>query len=382
MRLFDLSLDPFGWVSEYRKYHFGPLHPFVTYPEGQTGIFDMGGSDGERVRLTLAADWGAGTEETAAVGAFIGDDKPDWTVHVGDTYYVGTPEEVKSHLLGVAPEGVTHGVEWPSGSKGRFALNGNHEMVGRGFGYFDFALPSFGPVLPSGGWAGQNASFAVLENQFWRVLLLDTGYTSFEKDGIFSNNVSQPAEVMEWLTNVVNLGNPEDKRGIVIMTHHQFDSAFQGQILHTANQLKPLLGDKVPLWFWGHEHRLAFYNPVAIEGTNLTAHGRCVGNGGYPVDVHHLPIRKAGLKMFDERLYQDESEVDKVGLNGWVTLDFKAAALTATYYTIRRDGKSYPPRPDWVNRDMVVQETFSLDPSGSVVLNSQHVFNDSMVIVS
>jgi hypothetical protein len=46
-----------------------------------------------------------------------------------------------------------------------------------GSAYFDRMLPTLG--LIEGGFSqGQKASFFCLENEFWRVIALDTGYNS------------------------------------------------------------------------------------------------------------------------------------------------------------------------------------------------------------
>jgi hypothetical protein len=77
---------------------------------------------------------GAGTREADYVQALmIKDYAPHFTIHIGDVYYVGTVDEVQSNVLGIAPAGVQKGVKWPWGSRGTFALNGNHEMYTRGW---------------------------------------------------------------------------------------------------------------------------------------------------------------------------------------------------------------------------------------------------------
>jgi hypothetical protein len=90
---------------------------------------------------------GSGTEESAVVASRMSvNPPPNYTVHIGDVYFVGTTEEVASNCLGQAPANTLHGVQWPGGSLGSFALNGNHEMYSRGFGYFDTWLPKLGCI--------------------------------------------------------------------------------------------------------------------------------------------------------------------------------------------------------------------------------------------
>src|SRR5260370_37392987 len=105
---------------------------------------------------------------------------PHYTVHLGDIYYVGEKDEVEGTCLGQQPADKSFTpCRWPLGSVGSFALNGNHEMYALGNAYFDVFLPTLGMRTTVGGNpSGQKASFLCLENDFWRVIGLDTGYNS------------------------------------------------------------------------------------------------------------------------------------------------------------------------------------------------------------
>jgi hypothetical protein len=65
---------------------------------------------------------------------------PDYTIHLGDVYYVGDRPELKQNCLNEPKS--KKGVEWQHGSKGSFALNGNHEMYACGTSYFEDFLPA------------------------------------------------------------------------------------------------------------------------------------------------------------------------------------------------------------------------------------------------
>jgi hypothetical protein len=74
----------------------------------------------------------------------------------------------------------------------KFCLDGNHEMYARGFAYFDRILPALGPML-HGKPCAQKASFFCLENEYWRIIGLDTAYgrfwnTSFDQPVRFGRN--------------------------------------------------------------------------------------------------------------------------------------------------------------------------------------------------
>ena len=140
------------WLGRFIQFHWGKLHPFLSYSldsldssqnNKDTGIYSLStgkmlslnrltdGSfdfitDLEPVRLALSADWGSGTREADYVQQLMFKDfMPDYTIHLGDIYYLGTPDEIRSNMLGIAPKGILRGVKWPHGKKGAFALNGN-----------------------------------------------------------------------------------------------------------------------------------------------------------------------------------------------------------------------------------------------------------------
>jgi hypothetical protein len=69
-------------------------------------------------------------------------------------------------------------VTWPIGQKGSFGLNGNHEMYANGVAYFDMFLPRLGLRTGPCGMSGQQTSFFCLENDYWRIIAVDTGYNS------------------------------------------------------------------------------------------------------------------------------------------------------------------------------------------------------------
>jgi hypothetical protein len=191
-----------GWVKSFIDNHWGPMHPYPSYKDdvpGQTGrwhlntgavlqrgqAFDRRVDAASPVRIGVAADWAAGTLEADCVqSAMMASNgtsfDPHWTLHVGDIYYVGSEDEVKANCLGQAPAGVAKGVKWPHGSLGSLAVQGNHEAYARSYGFFDTFLPTLGARLHpnSSTLGGQGSGYAALENAFWRIILLDTGYNT------------------------------------------------------------------------------------------------------------------------------------------------------------------------------------------------------------
>jgi hypothetical protein len=317
------------WAFEYLKHRLGRRHPFQTYGAGASGIHPLEG-DGEAVRVALAGDWGTGTDEAAAVAGQMEAFKPHYTIHLGDVYYVGDGSEVAESFLGQKRDGSRFTpVRWPSGSRGSFSLLGNHEMFARGIAYFTRLLPELGLT---GDTAGQAASFFCLENAFWRVIALDTGYNSvgwpfFEF--LSDPGCSLPPPLMDWLEKTV-MPRDDDARGIILLSHHQYYSAFDEAFPKAASQLSAMFKRPV-LWFWGHEHRMTIYDAFSVK-EGLVAHGRCLGHGGMPVDLPPAkPARPECPVLFvDRRRYRNDENLD-IGMNGFARLVFRGERLQVDY---------------------------------------------------
>jgi len=317
----------------------------------------------EHVLISVAGDWGTGTDEAESVARQMKEPKPHFTIHIGDVYYVGDPPEVNENCLGVRdPSNNYDAVTWPVGNRGSFALNGNHEMYANGVGYFELFLPRLGVRDANGVLQGQQTSFFCLQNSHWRIIAIDTGYNSIgvpilsyfplinSIPGI-GGNCKLPDELMTWLTEVVKPAG--DKRGLILMSHHQPHSGFEGDYSKPAKQLWDAGVQRPVLWFWGHEHRLAGYD---LYGKNdLRCFGRCVGHGGMPIkrmDPTHAPT-----PVF----YDNRVAPNGYGVNGHVTLSFKGPKMTAVYVDL--------------NGEKLMQEEWAVDGNGAVQL----VFKERLV---
>jgi len=288
------------------------------------------------VRVALAGDWGSGTKDADEIARCIEREEPHFTIHLGDIYYVGTPEETAAHMLGGK-------VLWPTGSRGSFALNANHEMYARGKAYFTLLLPALGQRDAAGAFGGQKASFFALKNDDWLVVGLDTGYYSvgypiFEK--IFKPSAKLHDRQLEWLRDTVRIED-DQQRGIILLSHHQYYSQFESGYEKAAKQLAALVNRPV-LWFWGHEHRFALYGQHATHKSKLEVYGRCLGHGGLPIeDIEDTPKTgekyQVGLVLYDrrERTRIGDSETP-VGYNGYATLVFQGNRLTVEYRDTQR----------------------------------------------
>ncbi len=325
------------WVVEYLQYRFGRRHPFQVYPAGETGVYPLRGDGGGEVRVALAGDWGTGTDEAAEVAARMREFTPHVTVHLGDVYYMGDAVEVAENFLGEKAEDSRFTpIAWPNGSRGSFSLIGNHEMYARGIAYFKRMLPKLG-VIENGRPQGQRASFFCLENEHWRVIALDTGYNSVGWpfiEYLLPADCALPKPLMDWLAGV--LAGGDDGRGIILLSHHQYYSAFEARYPKPAAQLSAFFKRPV-LWFWGHEHRMAIYDKYAIDG-NLEAHGRCLGHGGMPVDLPPAgPLHPECPVLFADARHYPNDENLRIGMNGFARLTFKGPSLHVEYADLHGD---------------------------------------------
>jgi Calcineurin-like phosphoesterase len=319
-----------AWAAHYARQRLGPRHAFPDYTHraGDTGVYRLAG-DGAGVRVALAGDWASGTDEAAAVAAVIAAAAPHFTIHLGDIYYVGDEAEVCANFLG-GPAAHHQPAPWPRGRRGTFALNGNHEMYARGRAYFDVLLPQLG--LSAG--PAQHASFFCLENRYWRIIALDTAYNSVAWPLLeelpwrpFAPANSLTGAQLRWLRDSVRPG--EDRRGLIILTHHPPCSRFERAYPGPARQLARLIHRPV-LWFWGHEHRLAVYERFAGEH-GFEVFGRCIGHGGMPVELHPLVRDESARLVFtDVRRYPNDERIE-VGYNGYAELAFTDERLAIEY---------------------------------------------------
>lgn len=345
------ALEPHAlwqWITEYLGNRLGPRHKFNHYddPSRDSGIYKLGDDSligGQRdpngkIRMSIAGDWGTGTDEAAEVAAMMANFSPHYTIHLGDVYYVGEKDEIAENCLGQpdADHSFTPCI-WPWGSVGTFALNGNHEMYALGNAYFEVFLPTLGlrPALGSKP-GGQRASFFCLENDFWRVIGLDTGYNSIGipiLEYIFSPSCKLRDEELQWIQNQVN--PKADKRGLILLTHHQYCSAFDQEYPKAAQQLSKLV-DRPVLWLWGHEHRMAVYGKYAGDG-GIQAYGRCIGHGGMPVGINpEIKRPDRPLVAYDNRQYPSPENIT-VGYNGFANLTFKANQLLIEYRDLKNN---------------------------------------------
>ncbi|CAG5069715.1 hypothetical protein DYBT9623_02452 [Dyadobacter sp. CECT 9623] len=328
---FKTNLIDFAW--HYLRSRFGPRHPYQAYPRnGDTGIYKLQSSIPSRTEISLAllSDWASDTEESDKIANLVSKYTPDYSIHMGDIYFVGTPKEIELNFT--APY-----ASWYYGASGSLALSGNHEMYSNGNAYFQHLLPAMyameGEIKKT-----QQAGFFCLENDDWRIIGIDTAYTSVGRpllEIISPPDCHLKKEQVEWLRDVVKLGDKEDKRGLVFLSHHPYLSAFREEYPKPGAQIRELLGeaDRPIVWIWGHDHRLVIYDMVK-NGDGPVAYGRCIGHGGLPVEIK-LPdatdIKK--IKYYDTRV-RTVIKRHSLGYNGFARVLIQGKELKIEYRDI------------------------------------------------
>jgi hypothetical protein len=306
-----------------------------SYPQtGERGHYDLAplaAPDGS-IRIAITGDWGTGTDESQTIADNMVLGNPELTIHLGDVYYVGEADEVRENCLGVAGP-LYKGVTWRHGSKGSFALTGNHEMYSGGHGYFEVFLPTLG--IPTSQDKQQLRSYFCLETPVWRILAIDTGYNSDTLLG----SCKLEDNVINWLRTVIDPA--AHKKPTILLSHHQWFSGFGDGEYHTpANQMAEFLRDQEFVWIWGHEHRLAIFNKFSGDN-GLTTYARCIGHGGMPVTVADPSDPLHTVEYYDSGANPNRTHVlddgTTAGLNGYMLMTVHGPTGTLEYLDINRN---------------------------------------------
>ncbi len=241
----------FSWWRKLKKHDWLSAHPDPDpMPAG--------------ARVAMLADWGTGLYGAPICAQSIqrANPAPNVVLHLGDVYYAGTQKEVEQRFLRFFPQ-VPGAI--------RRATNSNHEMYSGGHAYFRDTLPAL----------GQFASYFALENERWLLVGLDTGYAEHD---LFGDQVA-------WLGRLMERARQKGQK-VILTSHHQPYSIFEGQGPKLLDKLKPWLESKqVFAWYWGHEHRCVLHAKHPAWGL----YGRCIGHSGFPYfreSVGHTPVVK------------------------------------------------------------------------------------------
>jgi len=349
-----ISVNILGWIYHYLKSRVGSKHPFMDYSRSAgNGVFTMRSASSpgnDHIKMVLAADWATDTAESDHIAALMKKEESDYSIHLGDTYFVGDPDEIKCNFL-------VENAPWPRGSSGTLAIPGNHEFYSNGGPYFDQLLPHMFVRTENNGTLTQDASFFCLQNDYWRVIGLDNGYYSVGKliiEFIIRPDAHLDPKLIDWLKKEVAT-DPNDNRGLIILSHIQYCSAFEPQFPKAAEALREIFGPKKEvIWLWGHEHRFSVYGRYQSE-KGIAAYGRCIGHGGMPVEIGKVrqgeemvkgpdPKKMKGCELvfFDNRKKGIIGDTI-LGHNGYTLLTLNANKLILEY----KDELTWLFREEW-----------------------------------
>ncbi len=345
-----------GLVSENKwtwiKKNFGSIwrghyKPYPVYSDSfkNNGIFKIHKPGNSAISIALLSDWASDTAESQLIAAQAG--IQDYSIHLGDTYYVGNEKEIAENF------NTDKGGTWPYGKYGSFAMIGNHEMYSSGQSYFTQLLPRMGIYKDGKKKVVQTqlASFFCLENEYWRIIGLDTGYDSLT--GLFgltpNRELDLTPEQKSWLENTIKLN--DDNRGIIFLSHHQCFSAFEIEFPNPAETIASLISPtRNILWFWGHEHMLSVYGPNKLQNGS-TVFARCIGNSGMPVELKNengsikapksndpANPQNRNLILYDQRQREVIKGDIPLGHNGYVLLDLEDDKLSINYFDDNNGG--------------------------------------------
>lgn len=269
-----------------------------------------------KARVVMVGDWGSGLPRARKIGAAMREvlqeagaqGREQHVIHLGDVYYSGWQREYERHFLPY----------WPvkPGEEGRIAswsLNANHDMYSGGHGYYDHLLkdPRFARQ--------QQSSFFSLENDYWQVLGLDTGYAEHALGGDQATWVNHRADAVP-------------SKDLLLLSHHQMFSAYEGDGERLADKLRPVLdAGRVRAWFWGHEHRCACYEPQ-----HQIEYPRLIGHGGVPVYASSAPV-PAGVRY--EYKGKFDTGLEEWAIFGFAVLDFDDRQIHVRY--INENGEEH-----------------------------------------
>jgi hypothetical protein len=325
-----------GWIRSFLNYLTAPRVPFPTHLTSSVETFSW---MPDQVSLAIAGDRGTGIEPAVSIGRFMAARKPDYTIHLGDVYYSGLPEEESSKLVRL----------WPEGTRGSFALNSNHEMYAGGKGYFRVALRDRKFALQNG------LSYFALQNRHWMVLGLDTAYfadtSALYQDGYLSAGSSSGASVqLDWMKQMLLLASHSDMK-VIILTHHDgFDIDPYANTV-TFKKLYNLMtqalqGIKKWWWYWGHVHAGVAYQKIVSNNSALYA--RCIGHGGIPSEPFpatssiHLNDGRVGVEWAENKSATSTRGQERA-LNGYLMVALDGDKISETLYDENNNATSWTP---------------------------------------
>ncbi len=329
------TADVLGWAQcaiNYAKYlASGSGAPMYVTPTSMSfGVLDY--RLPETAKVVMIGDWGANmTDNIAMLREAMKKFRPDAIIHLGDVYYSGTAFECTRNVLNTMNSLVQSlGIARPP----FFTIPGNHEYYSGGAGFYDM----IGKVNDGIAGARQQASYFCLRtaNNTWQFLGMDTGYGDHIPGLAVGPSLQQP-EALWHQDKLKNFGGSS-----ILLSHHQLFSANseidkQSQRPYLNQSLLSTFSpyfDRVPAWFWGHEHNFAVFK----DGQFGLKKGRLVGCSAYEESLQEDPykVNYSAVAYADNMPKLSTStfttNVQKFYNHAFALLDISPAKIDVSYY--------------------------------------------------
>lgn len=254
--------------------------PYVRYTDINDFVVPL--PDKPDLVIGIIADWGTGLDDAKWLLSELMKKQPDVLIHLGDIYYAGMPDEVRTNFLEIVTQAAP--------AIPVYTMSGNHDMYSGGdpFYWLIGQLNSAANLQQY----KQKASYFCLRSANWQILAMDTGLHDCDPGTVNSNVTFLELQEVDWLRDKLeNAGG----RQTILLSHHQLFAAFGDGVgkgpdgrayaynPRLSEALAPYLG-KVALWLWGHEHNFDYFKPYL--GLKK---GRCVGASAIPSLVSQNP---------------------------------------------------------------------------------------------
>lgn len=315
-----------GWgecLTSYLLFKASAAAP--AYRPNMNPVFELDAN----TRIGIIGDWGTGDDVAINVLQQVASFKPDVLLHLGDVYYSGTQDEEQNNFLNICRSVLGSSVRL-------FSLCGNHDMYSGGNAYYGMVDQ-----------IGQQASYFCLQNANWRFLAMDTGHNDNDPFTV-GTNMTSLVTMDGWAEENWHLDkiNTAGSRNIVLLSHHQLFSPFasvgqaDGGLNYAYNKnLRAsfqAVMSKVVLWFWGHEHTQAAFDPyMGLQ------RGRCVGASAIPVFTNQQSYKYAsglqtygGIPLPTWNAASQLATNGNVYNNGFAIMTLNGASATVNYYQV------------------------------------------------
>ncbi|WP_308992751.1 metallophosphoesterase [Mariniflexile litorale] len=302
-----------------------------SFPTVPPPVIPLVGKNTNTVNIAIIGDWGAGNANAKAVMAMVKKEQPDYIIHVGDTYYSGTPlaTDPSGNLYYAPGEEIDNLLNgWPSDYQGKsFTLNSNHEMYSGANGLFYNAYGAnqtpIGAQTPFS--AHQGSSCFALKFGDYTLLGLDSAYESKVENAFMTGSLGAPNGTQaNWIKSLKL--NPN--KTIILSHHNGFeDNTNSGSPLWA--ELQNALGGDPFAWYWGHVHNgIVYKKPITIPSTptvpgfTTNTFARCLGHASLPYGVasslvgKQIDYKADNLKPNSNELYNGFAMLSLTTRNG------------------------------------------------------------------